>query len=646
MLDPGPESKLDTRGSHKPAGSAWQVYKRLLGYAWAYKYRLIVSVFFAVVVAASFSSMILAVGTAVKLLYVDEATVNAQIDALASGSSVQAVAGLFGWSADGLKDKAHAFAGAMRADTGRALAYLSVALIALALAGGLARFFQEYFAGVIGASISVELAQEMFTNIMGLSVLFFERRTTGEILARFTNDVFMVNRGLANVFVKVLREPIKALFCLALALSVNWQLTLVVLLVLPPVAIAMIKIGREVKKRVTRSLEKIASMAGVAAETVKGILIVKAYCMEQYETARVKVELHKLRRNLRKMVKADAAIGPVVELMLVIGLVVFVLLANRAVVEQRIDGGGLVIMFGALAAMLDPVRKLAAVNNMIQSSVASAERVFEFIDMKPDVFEAPDAIELPRLDESLRFEDVHFSYDGETEVLKGVSFEVKKGEMVALVGFSGAGKSTIVKLIPRFYEATAGAITIDGADIRQSTFKSLRDLISIVTQETILFNESIRDNIAFGRQTYPDERVREAAEAAHAAGFIERMPGKYATNIGEAGVTLSGGQRQRLAIARAIIKDPSILILDEATSSLDTESERAIQAAIDEFVVGRTTLVIAHRLSTVQRADRILVVDKGCIVEQGTHDELMAMGGLYRRLYETQFASNQGTASS
>jgi subfamily B ATP-binding cassette protein MsbA len=282
------------------------------------------------------------------------------------------------------------------------------------------------------------------------------------------------------------------------------------------------------------------------------------------------------------------------------------------------------------------------VNNAIQSSVASAERAFEFIDYKPEIIEAPGALPLPPIQRSIRFEDVHFSYDGKAEVLRGVSFEVKKGEMIAIVGHSGAGKSTIVKLLPRFYDVNKGAITIDGIDIRKVNFESLRAQIGIVTQDIILFNESVRANICAGRTDYSDERVREAAKAAHATEFIERLPRTYETGIGEAGGLLSGGQRQRLAIARALMKDPSILILDEATSSLDSESERAIQKAIEEFVVGRTSIVIAHRLSTVRRADQIIVLDQGRIAEQGTHNELLQReGSLYRRLYEVQFASGE-----
>jgi len=449
----------------------------------------------------------------------------------------------------------------------------------------------------------------------------------------------MVNRGLLGVFEKVLREPLKALTFLVIAIAVDPALTFIGLCVLPPMAYVLAYIGMRVRKSVRRSLQKIGSMASVVNETVTGITIVKGFGMEAYEIGRVKGEIKKLKRFLMKMIRDSAATGPLTELILVVGLIIFVLMSGKRVVDGRLDAGDLVQLYFALAMMLDPVRKLSAVNNMVQTSIASAERVFEFIDLEPDVREAVDAADLPPLRDRLRFEDVHFAYDGGAEVLRGLSFEVKKGEMVALVGFSGAGKSTVTKLIPRFYDVTGGAITFDGVDIRRATFSSLREQISLVTQNTILFDESIRDNIAFGRADFSDERVEAAARAAHAHEFIVRLSQGYATRIGEAGLTLSGGQRQRLAIARAIVKDPTILILDEATSSLDSESERLIQEALDEFVAGRTAIVIAHRLSTIQRADRILVIDEGVVAEQGTHQELLARDGLYKRLYDVQFAS-------
>jgi subfamily B ATP-binding cassette protein MsbA len=473
---------------------------------------------------------------------------------------------------------------------------------------------------------------------MRQSMDFFESHSSGDILARFTNDIFMVNRGLSGVFVKLMREPFKALAFLAVAISVDPLLTLVGLCILPPVLYALIRIGKKVRRSVRRSLQKIASLASVVNETVNGITIVKGYNMEEYELSRVRVEIMKLRKFLLNMIKADAATGPITEFILVVGVVIFVMFSGQRVLSGSLHAGDLVTLYFALAMMLDPVRKLSSVNNMVQTSVASAERVFEFIDVQPTIAEAPNAIDIPPLSGSIRFEDVHFAYDGKSEVLKGISFEAVKGEMIALVGFSGAGKSTLVKLIPRFYDVTSGAITIDGIDIRQASFHSLRDLIGIVTQDTILFDETVRDNIAFGRAEYDPARVTAAAKAAHADEFVSKLPQGYDTPLGAAGSILSGGQRQRLAIARAIIKDPRILILDEATSSLDSESERLIQQALDGFVEGRTTFVIAHRLSTIQRADRILVLDQGRIAEQGTHEELLRAGGIYQRLYETQFA--------
>ena len=642
MVDLHPESKYDTRNLARAKTSAWQIYMRLLRYAWNYKFRLIVCVFFALIVAGSLTTMVAGVGVAMKLVFGgDEAVTLAtkMVEDRLHGP-VAGVANAAGVTVEDAVAWTEHFVRTIQLPDHRmfALKVVGVFLIVLAIIGGLARFLQEYIAGAIGASISVRLGEEMFENIMRMSLPFFEARSSGEMLARFTNDIFMVNRGLASVFVKLMREPIKAAVFLVAALAIDWQLTLTVLLVLPGVAYVIVRIGKKVKRSVRRSLEKIASMAAVVSETLTGITIVKGFSMEAYEIGRMKVEIQKLRRYLIKMVKADAAIGPVTDFLIVVGLVVFVLLAGLALENNDgLDIIQLTQLLGFLALMLDPIRKLTAVNNMVQTSIASAERVFEYIDVKPDIVEAPDAVDLPPLKDKIEFSNVCFSYDGKAEVLHEVSFAVPRGEMVALVGFSGAGKSTVVKLLPRFYDVTGGAILIDGVDIRKATFKSLRDQCAIVTQDTILFSETIRDNIAFGRRDYDLDRVQQAAHAANADGFIEKLPLKYDTHLGEGGGGLSGGQRQRLAIARAVIKDPSILILDEATSSLDSESERAIQNAIEEFVVGRTSIVIAHRLSTIQRADRIIVLDEGRVAEEGTHQQLLDRNGLYRRLYDVQF---------
>lgn len=649
----------------KPTRPAIRVYSRLIRYAWRYKARLTISLLLAVLIAVSLGAILGGIGGVVKLTFYDlqvTSMTTGEAETASSTSSknthedpaikmAQDIRAAMDWmqkiigtAPKGLDQSFLSLVQEMRARKMLALTVACVFTVVLSLIINVARFLQEYYAGSIGASISTDLGGEMYENLMRQSVGFFESRSSGEILARFTNDIFMVNRGLAGVFVKLMREPFKALVFLFVAFSADVWLTLLGICVLPPVVYALVRIGKKMRRSVRRSLEKIASMASVVNETVIGVTIVKGYNMEDYEIGRVRVEINKLKKFLYRMVELDALTGPVTEFVLVAGVVIFILISGHRVLSGRLDAGDLVTLYFALAMMLDPVRKLSSVNNMIQTSVASAERVFEFIDAKPDMMEAPDAVDLPPLRERLSFENIHFSYDGQTEVLKGISLEVRKGELVAIVGFSGAGKSTLAKLIPRFYDVTAGAIKIDDVDIRRATFRSLRGQMSIVTQDTVLFAESVRDNIAYGQTQFTEERVRDAARAAHAFEFIEKLPEGFNTSLGEAGGTLSGGQRQRLAIARAIIKDPAILILDEATSNLDSESEQYIQQALDKFVTGRTSVVIAHRLSTVQRADLIVVLDDGRIVEQGTHAELLAHGGIYRRLYDTQFGAQPKTA--
>ena len=644
-IDENANVDLD-HGALVKKGSPWQVYKRLLGYVVEYKARLFVSIALAMVVAMSFGTILFSVRSVVMLVLDKEEDVQKVIDGTVE--KIQSVTAkmddILRWSPSGLDTWYQDTVAAMRDDPFQSLVWLSVFILVVSVVSGLARFVQEYLAASISTYITIGLGVKMYNNIIHLPLRFYEQRTTGVIAARLSNDIFMAGRGLNNVFIKLFREPFKAIVCVSWAFYIDWELTLVGLCVLPPVAYVLIIIGRKIRKRVRRSLEKVASLLTVAKESIAGIQIVKGFCMEDYVGSRMEHEYIKLRREGLKMLKAEAAVGPATEFIMVLGLIAFVLISGYRVLYGDLLIGDLASLLLALAGTLDPVRKLASVNNAIQMSVASAERAFEFLDATSDITDVPDAVPLEPIQESLRFENVHFSYDGETEVLKGVSFEVRKGEMIAIVGESGAGKTTIAKLVPRFYDVDDGAITIDGTDLRQATLRSLRDQISIVTQESLLFNEPVAMNIAAGSGEYSEERIREAACAAHADGFIEALPQGYATVIGEAGGTLSGGQRQRLAIARALVKDPAILILDEATSSLDSESEQAIQQAIEEFVVGRTTIIIAHRLSTIQRADRILVLDKdqGRIVEQGSHEELLQRpDSVYRRLYEVQFATGE-----
>jgi subfamily B ATP-binding cassette protein MsbA len=661
MLLPAQNGEPATNPAPKPKGSAWTVYRRLLGYTWQYKYRLIVSLLFAMFIAASFTAMLITVREVVNLTYFvpdyeqdgalkhedprdrhlqsirDMNTwIQNSIDSV-PGTMLERYVGPPVW----IESKFDGLVTSMRAEKTDAVKYTCLLLIIFAFVTGVARFIQEYYSGAIGAYISTDMARQMYNNLMAQSVGYFETRTTGDTLARFTNDIFMVNRGLEGVLVKLMREPFKAIGFFGFALWTDPLLTLVGVCGMPPVIIVLTKIGMKMRKSARRSLEKISTMASVVNETVNGISIVKVFTMERYEIERVRTEITRLRRFLLQMVRLHATTGPVTEFILVLGVTVFLLYAAKRMETGELKLGELTTLLIALAMLLDPLRKMSAVNNMIQTSIASAERVFEFIDMTPEIDEREGAPALVPMERSIRFDNVTFGYSSEVPVLQNFSLDVRKGETVALVGPSGSGKSTIIKLIPRFYDIQGGAILIDGQNISEVSAHSLREQISLVTQNTILFAETIRENIAAGQSHYTQEEIERAARTAHAVEFIEKLPKGYDTRMDEGGSTLSGGQRQRLAIARAFIKDPSILILDEATSSLDSESERLIQDALDHFLDGRTAFIIAHRLSTIQRADRILLIQDGRIVEEGSHSELLAKNGAYARLYRTQFDTQE-----
>ncbi|MDK1021426.1 MAG: ABC transporter ATP-binding protein [Candidatus Hydrogenedentes bacterium] len=648
MITARTDTAKDAQAASKKVSSPWPAYSRLLGYVLRYKSRLAAMVVLSIVVGASLGSIVLSVGHIVNTLYLEEDEFEERFERTKARVTqfADTLERYTGWAPKDPESRAEELIRSLRDDRTRALRLLAVIVVVLIVVGGISRFLLEYYASAIGVNVSIRLNEEMFDNILNLSHRFFERRTAGEVVARFTNDAFMVRYGLMDVLTRIFLDTAKIFFLLCVAMTISPFLTMVVLCVLAPILLVILGIATRVRAAVSKSLRKIASLATIVTEVFQGISVVKGFCMEKYERNRMGIELSKLRRHMKNLVQAQAAVGPATEILMIVGIGMFIILTEREITAGYLDPLDLVKLFGAIGLMLGPLRKLSRVMNLVQISATSGERVFEFIDYKPDVAEGPDAVDLPPIQDALRFEGVGFSYDGETKVLSGIDLELKRGEMVALVGFSGSGKSTIAKLILRFYDPDEGRITLDGVDIREATFESLRGQISIVTQETILFAETVRKNIAYGREGVTEKRVWEAARAAHADGFIREMPEAYDTPLAESGGNLSGGQRQRIAIARAIVKDPSILILDEATSSLDSESEEAILRAIDEFIVGRTTLVIAHRLSTVQKADRIVVLDRGRIVEQGTHQELLMKAGIYQRLYRLQFAAHKEAGAS
>lgn len=496
----------------------------------------------------------------------------------------------------------------------------------------------------VAERIQADLRQEIYSHIHDMSLAYFTRTPTGEIMTRTTNDVTLVGASVTDLFRNAFREPLNMVGLIALLLIINWKLALLSLVVFPAALYPIVQFGRKMRKRGGQYLQRYTELTTLLQETISGIRIVKAFAMEAYERERFRAHNERLFRALMRISLVDCLTHPVMETLGAIGVVLAVWVGGYLVLTGELTAGGFVAFLGALGSLYQPIKRLSQVNNNVQQCMAGLTRIYQLLDTQPDVAEAPDATVLPAIQDRIEFVGVHFAYDADQPVLADLSLVAKMGQLVAIVGPSGAGKTTLVNLIPRFYDPTRGVVLIDGVDIRGVTLHSLRAQMGIVTQETILFDDTIYNNIAYGRSDISAARVEEAARLANAHEFIAALPDGYQTRIGERGVRLSGGQRQRLAIARAILKDPPILILDEATSSLDAESERVVQEALDRVMEHRTTFVIAHRLSTILRADTILVLKDGSIVETGTHASLLARPGVYAQLYETQLKAAEVAA--
>jgi subfamily B ATP-binding cassette protein MsbA len=518
------------------------------------------------------------------------------------------------------------------------LTILPPLVIVLYVLKGFFSYGHTYLMSFVGQKIVAELRVMLYTHIQSLAQRFFDLTPTGILMSRITNDVNLIQGAVSSAVTGILKDAFTVVGLVVVIFYRDWQLALMAMLVFPIAVIPIVKFGRKLRKISTQSQVTMGSITMLLHETISGSRIVKAFNMEPYEVGRFSRENDRLFRLYMRDVSVKAMSSPVMEFLGGVGIALIIWYGGYQVINGTSTPGTFFSFMTALIMLYEPVKRLSSMNNTIQQGLAGGVRVFEILDTPSEICDKPGAQALPILKKGIRFENVSFRYDRQW-VLKDISFEVKAGEMIAIVGVSGSGKTTLVHLLPRFYEVTEGAIRIDGTDIREATLKSLRDQIGMVTQQIILFNDTIRSNISYGTRKATEEDLELVAGAAYALDFIKKLPDKFETVIGEQGVLLSGGERQRLAIARALLKDPPILILDEATSSLDSESEFEVQKALDNLMKGRTTLVIAHRLSTIRSADRILVVENGRIVEEGTHDALMEKKGEYFRLHEMQFMS-------
>jgi subfamily B ATP-binding cassette protein MsbA len=518
------------------------------------------------------------------------------------------------------------------------LKVLCLTIMVVFLTKNIFLYMKNYFMTVVQFHLITEMRNRLYKHFNALSLSYFDQKKSGELTSIVINDVANLRRALGTSFHQLLVEPINLLAFIILLFIISWKLALLSIVILPIAGLTILSIGRSIRRKSKRTAAMIAGITNIITETLSSIRVVKAFAMEGYEVQRFFKETHHYFQLILRRAKLRLLASPITE---TLGVMIGVLLLWVGGIEV-LSGEGLtpedfLRFILLLFAMMDPLRKLSKVNVSLQAGAASAERIFSILDTEPNIVDKTDSVKINSFEKQIMFNNVSFKYEFDDTVLKDISFEIEKGSVVALVGSSGAGKSTLADLIPRFYDVDKGGITIDGHDIRDLSLNSLRRLMGIVTQETILFNDTVRANIAYGQIDVNDEQVIPAAKAANALEFINELSEGFDTVIGEKGVKLSGGQRQRLAIARAIMKNPPILILDEATSALDTESERLVHKALETLMVDRTVLVIAHRLSTVTNADKIILLDKGEIKEMGTHNELMEKKGLYRNLYNIQF---------
>lgn len=518
---------------------------------------------------------------------------------------------------------------------------IAISIVVIFIIRGLFFYGQSYLMSWVGQKVVIDIRGEIFRKLQRLSLAFYDKNKTGTIMSYVTNDVAALQTAMVEKAVELVTEGLVLIGSIVAMLWLDWELTLFTFCTFPVVLWFMDYFGKKIRKNGGEIQECTAELTSVLQETVSSARIIKSFVREDYETDRFDNQNKENFYANMKNIKLNALLTPTVEFVAAVGVTVVMWYGGRSVIEGDITAGALVAFLVYAVNIANPIKRLTKVAASIQKALAAGDRVFGVLDLPEAIQEAPDAKVLPPVKGKVEFDNVKFSYNPEEEVLGGLSFTVNPGEVTAIVGPSGAGKSTIASLLPRFYDVTGGDIRVDGYSIKDVTLDSLRGQVGIVPQETMLFNGSVYDNILYGRLDATPDEVFAAAQAANADDFIRQLPHGYDTQLGDRGVNISGGQRQRIAIARAILKNPRILILDEATSALDTESERVVQEALDRLMIGRTSFVIAHRLSTIKNADKILVLEHGELVESGTHDELIAKNGLYAHLYQIQYRNKE-----
>ncbi|CAN5655679.1 ABC transporter ATP-binding protein [soil metagenome] len=527
----------------------------------------------------------------------------------------------------------------LKYDKTEVLMYLCLIIFVTFALKNLFTYFQSYFMSTVEQGILRDLRSDLYNKYLKLPLSFFTEERKGNLISRIINDVQITKDSLIAVINSIFRDPPQIISYVVILFLFNWKMTLIIFLIAPLTSFILSKIGDSLKRSSTKSQEKVSDITSILDETIGGIRIVKAFDMEDYESERFRKENHNYFKILTRLERKRSLGSPISEQIGVIVIVVILFIVGRDIIVDKSDmTPGSFIAYLAIFSQLLPSLKLAGqVSNSIKEGSAASDRIFKLLDTDIKISNVPNAVVMKSFENNIVFSKVSFKYEKSETILDDISLTINKGEILAIVGPSGAGKSTLADLIPRFYDVTSGSIVIDGIDIKKINTGSLRKLMGIVTQETLLFNDTIRNNIAYGEAALPLEKIIEAAKAANAHNFIISFENGYDSVIGDRGVKLSGGERQRLSIARALLKNPPILILDEATSSLDTQSELLVQEAIERLMQGRTSIVIAHRLSTIKNADKIIVLEKGRLVQEGKHSELLSAGGLYEKLYNIQF---------